>query len=99
MQTIIKTTLVPGGEDKLSVRKFHSNVPGIGTVWEVNSTAKIYGGFPVLTFRTSLLERKFGFSRYHVDDDFETECAMIVALEADAAAKASGKTDLGLSIW
>ena len=99
MKTIIKKTLVPGGEDKLSVRKFHSDVPGIGTVWEVNSANKIYGGFPVLTFRTSLLEEKFGFKSYRVSDDFETECAMLVALEADAVAKASGKTDLGLSIW
>lgn len=98
MTYYVDPVLVPGGKDKLNVCKFHSNVPGIGTVWEVRSAAEIYGGWPVLTFRTSLLEKKFGFS-YNVDESFETECAMIVALEVDKAARESGKTDLGLSIW
>ena len=99
MQTIVKATLVPGGSDNLRVAQYYSNVPGYGNYWEVTSDNELYGGYPVIEFRTSLLEKKFGFSRYDVDEQFVIECAMLVALEADANSRKTDKTDLGLSIW
>lgn len=99
MQTIVKATPVPGGFDNLRVAQYYSDVPGYGNYWEVTSDNELYGGWPVIEFRTSLLEKKFGFSRYDVDKQFEVECAMLVALEADANSRASKKMDLGLSTW
>lgn len=99
MQTIVKPTLVPGGLDNLRVANYYSRVPGYGNYWKVTSDNELYGGWPVIEFRTSLLEKKFGFSRYYVDDEFIVECAMLVALEADKNSRKTGKTDLGLSIW
>ena len=99
MRTIVKSTLVPGGLDNLCVANYCSDIPGYGDYWEVTSDNELYGGWPVVEFHTSLLEKKFGFSRYDVDKKFEIECAMLVALEADANSRQTGKTDLGLSFW
>lgn len=98
MTYYVKPMLVPGGKDELSVCQYHSEVPGIGTIWEVRSAAEIYGGWPVASFRTSLLEKKFGFDEYFVSEQFVIECAMLVALEADKNAR-EGAKDIGISIW
>lgn len=98
MTYYVDPVLVPGGKDKLNVCQYHSEVPGVGTIWEVRSEAEIYGGWPAYQFRTSLLEKKFGFDEYFVDKQFVIECAMLLALEIDEKAR-QGEKDRGLSIW